>query len=474
MAMAVEPQARVTGEGWKPLAAIVALTLAFQFTNFVFDWNTLSLRDRFTASLELTVGDNSHYFDIAANLLSGKGYMDSDGEMLTVRAGTITYRRMPGSPLLYAVPLALFCRDTGYRITEANTLQVWLFMYGVHLAALCIGGVYLYKLADLFLASRGMAFGAALLYVVWPSNLVFLSPSMARFTAETLVAPLFIWAYYLLHDTRDTVRSRLLAGTVLGFCLLTRVYLVLVLGGLVVLALALRSARFRRNVLVAVFVAGMILLPWPVRNYLVFGDFSLSSQGGIQLWLGNNAEARGSIDGRMYDEGYSRPQDFPLLRQLEQKYPGIIYMQGYDETQAKAILRKEAVDWMVANWRVVPELWLRKLAITLYPANFGTGKEINLLTALVFLLSLPGLGLYLYRCGRGLAPPEFLSLTLPIVSMCLVNVLFFAEYRTRLLMEPFVILFAAYWMQFAARKVPAYVARWRQGSVREWNRCEER
>ncbi|TAJ10890.1 MAG: DUF2079 domain-containing protein [Nitrospirae bacterium] len=472
MAMTAEQQHRATGDDWKPLTAIVVLTLAFQFTNFVFDWNTLSLRDRFTANLELTVGDNTHYFAIAANLLSGKGYMDSDGEMLTVRAKTITYRRMPGSPFLFAIPLALFCRDTGYQITEANALQVWLFMYGVHLAALCLGGVYLYKLADLFLASRGMAFGAALLYVLWPSNLVFLSPSMARFTAETLVAPLFIWSYYLLHDPHGTVRSRLLAGAVLGFCLLSRVYLVLVLAGIVVLALVLRNVQFRRNVLVAVFVAVVILLPWPVRNYLVFGDFSLSSQGGIQLWLGNNAEARGSIDGRMYDEGYSRPQDFPLLRQLEEKYPGLVYMQGYDETQAKAILRKEAVDWIVANWRAVPDLWLRKLAITLYPANFGTGKKINLLTAMVFLLSLPGVGLYLYRCAKGLAPPEFLSLTLPIVCMCLVNVLFFAEYRTRLLMEPFMILFAVYGVHHLIRKAPLHLVRWRQEGLREWKRCE--
>jgi 4-amino-4-deoxy-L-arabinose transferase-like glycosyltransferase len=434
------------GDVWKPLVAVSLLTLAVQFSNFVVDWKALTLRDRFTVNLDLMVGDNTHYFAIATNLLSGNGYVDSTDEMLTVRAGTPTYRRSPGQPLLYAVPLAIFCRATGYQVTEANAVQVWLFLYGLHLAMLCLGGVYFYKLA-LFLADQRWAFLAAALYIIWPSHLVFLSPSLAKFTAETLVEPLLVVAYYLLLKPSDSVGNRILAGVVLGACLLTRVYLVLVLAALIGLSLLIRNAHFRKRVIFAAIVAALILLPWPIRNYLVFGDFSLSSQGGIQLWLGNNAEARGSIDGRMYDEGYNRPQDFPLLRQLEEKYPGIVRMAGYDETQAKDILRKEAVSWMKDHPAALARLWMKKLAITLYPANFGSYNKVNILTAGVFLLFVPGLLLYLRQCAKGQAAPEFLSFTVPVVCLCLVNVLFFAEYRTRLLMEPFMMLFAVYGAQ---------------------------
>lgn len=431
------------GAGAAAILALCLLTVALQATNFVFDWKQLALRPSFTVNYDVVVGDNGHYFGIARSLLLGQGYTDSSPEIMTVRPGEPTYVRTPGMPLLYTLPLFLFCGDTGYEVTEANVSLVWLFLYLVDLSLLCLGAVYFCKLCQLVLADVRLGLLGGFLYVIWPAHLVFLSPSLTKFTPETIVAPLVVLLFYLLLSRRPVVSSGLVGGLVLGFCLLTRVYLVLLPVFLLAASAFVGDRAVRQKIWLVLLVSTVVFLPWPVRNYLVFHDFAPSSQGGILLWFGNNAEARGSIDGRMYDEGLSNPEKFPLLADLERKYPGLVQEHRYSETEAKAILQKEALGWMKANPATVLWLWVRKLAITFYPANFGS-SSINVLTALVFLLFVPGLLLYLFQWSRGAAPGDIAVLTLPILVGCLVNILFFAEYRTRMAMEPFMMLFALY------------------------------
>ena len=38
----------------------------------------------------------------------------------------------------------------------------------------------------------------------------------------------------------------------------------------------------------------LVLTPWLIRNYLVFGEFALTSNGGINLMIGNNAASTGA------------------------------------------------------------------------------------------------------------------------------------------------------------------------------------
>lgn len=419
------------------------LTVLLQATNFVVDWKQLALRPGFTVNYDVVVGDNGHYFGIARNLLLGRGYTDSTPEIMTVRPGEPTYVRAPGMPLLYTLPLLLFCRDTGYEVTEENVSLVWLALFLVNLGLLSLGAVYFGKLCQLVLSDARLGVLGGVLYVVWPSHLVFLSPALTKFTPETIVAPLVVLVCYLLLSRQPAVSSGLVGGLLLGYCLLTRVYLVLLPVVLLAASVFIGDRLMRRRIWLVVLISTLVFLPWPVRNYLVFHDFAPSSQGGILLWFGNNAEARGSIDGRMYDEGLANPEKFPLLAELERKYPGLVQLHRYSETEAKAILQREALAWMKANPASLVRLWARKLAITFYPANFGTSSP-NVLTAGVLVLFVPGLLLYLWHWRRGGAPADFAVLALPILVGCLVNVLFFAEYRTRMVMEPFMILFALY------------------------------
>ena len=437
---------RILGDRGKAITALVLVTLVFQASNFVFDWKGLAVRSQFTVSDVVDTGDNQHYLGLATSLLTGNGFTAPLDE-ITVRQGTPTYYRTPGLPLLYTVPLLLFCQESGYAISASCTSEVWWFLYILNVLFLCIGAVYLYQLGWLLTGHSIISLLGALTYIVWPSNLVFLSHYFAGTTADALVTPHLIWILYVaLNDSRRLVA--VMAGLVLGFCLLTRVYLVILPICFLAFAMWSRKQALKRRLAAIALVSFVVLLPWPVRNYLVFNELSLSSQGGSKLWDGNNALARGSYDGIMVRDGRTYPERFPPYRALNERYPGLLDMSRYDERQAGRIYRQDAIDWMKNNTAVLPWLLWRKLAVTFYPTNYENGNKINVITAGVFVLFVPGFVLGLYHSVTGIRPLETVLLATPILAMCAVTVLFFAEYRFRFVVEPFMILFALYGVHY--------------------------
>lgn len=418
------------------------LTLLVQSSNFIFDWRILSFREHVTVNEVIEAGDNQHYWGLAQNLLSGKGYTAPFDEMMSVKKGLPTYLRSPGLPLIYTVPLSLFCRDSDYELTQPCKREVWLFLYVCNVLLLGLGTVYLHKLSRHLTGHHLLSVCCALVYIVWPSNLVFLSP-YAGTIADVLVTPLLIWILYVTITNKQSTVA-VLAGFVLGFCMLTRVYLVLLPGFFLAAAVLSQGRELRRRLATVAVVSLIVLAPWPLRNYLVFHDFSLSSQGGRHLWLGNNSSARGSYDGVLWREGPMNAQQHPALKVVDDKYPGLIDMSRFDETQASRVLRDEALRWMKGNLPTMSWLLWRKFAVTMFPTNFENGNKVNVLTFAVFLLFVPGCLLFLYHHAKGLAPRESLLVLTPLVCGFAVTLIYYAEYRVRFVMEPFMILFVFY------------------------------
>lgn len=443
-----------------PLPVLIVLTVILQASNFVWDWQNLRFYDHVNIRNNVDLSDNAQYSGIATNLLSGNGYA-APLDAWSMREGVPTYYRSPGVPLIYTIPLLLFSRDSGYRITESNRMTVWVTLYAFQLFLVCLGTVYFYKICQLLLSSPFASLMGTLVYVVWPSNLIYLSAG-AGFYPESIVPPLLIWVSYILHSEKR-IFYQLLAGAILGFCILVRCYLVFVPFFLLLLACLFRNQASFRRLWIAALVAIVVLLPWPMRNYLLFGDFSLGSQGGWNLLIGNNATARGSGDGNIWTAGKWRIQQYPILKDLNEKYPGLLDgSKHYSEREANKIFQREAIDWASANASVLPWLLGRKLAILFFPANF-LSEGISWITAVGFLAFVPGLLLYIARCWNGLESAEFLILTVPILCICLVTLVFYAEYRQRFIMEPFMLLFALYAFRLAADPVDRYInrIRWR-------------
>jgi hypothetical protein len=434
-----------------PVPVLVALTIILHAGNFVWDWPTWSFYDKVTLrTYTVDISDNAEYSGIAMNLLAGKGYSPAF-DIWSMRAGEPTYFRSPALPFLFTVPLSLFARDEGYRITDANRTAIWVPIYLFQLFLVCVGTASFYKLSQIVVNNRLVSAGGTFLYIIWPANLVYLSPSRA-FVPEQIVAPLLLWVSYVVLSRKRNLHY-VFAGIVLGCCLLMRTYLVFMPFAMFVLAGLLRHRVSPRSLLITGTVALLVLLPWPARNYLAFNDFSMGSQGGWTLFIANNPTARGSGDGRIWGGGRwdaDRIAQWAVLSDLNRRYPGLLdRSRDYGERAMNQIFRQEALAWARANPARLAWLVPRKLAIEFYPSVFETGMRISWITAIVFLGFGAGLLLYVVRWSKGRESGEFLLFTIPIACVGIVTAVFYAEYRQRFLIEGFMLLFALYGAQQA-------------------------
>jgi hypothetical protein len=137
---------------------------------------------------------------------------------------------------------------------------------------------------------------ATLAVVFWPNQIAY-----CALLSDTLLFQFLVYASLLV---LITVRRRLMlvpAGFLVGLTTLVRPYGILI----PLLFVMLRTRRERLSRVVQILVIGygaaaVILTPWTLRNYNVFGAFVfISTNGGETLLTGNNPRANGTyVDGQ--------------------------------------------------------------------------------------------------------------------------------------------------------------------------------
>ncbi|UCC45083.1 MAG: glycosyltransferase family 39 protein, partial [Candidatus Zixiibacteriota bacterium] len=197
--------------------------------------------------------------------------------------GEGAYFRAP----LYPYFLAFLAWITSGSILASKILQVLLS-----------GGTawLLYRLAE-HLFNRSTAIIAGRAYALY-GTLVFYETMLL---IPSLFLLLTIWGMYRVVIHRDSAswRTWLITGIIFGLAALSRPNILLVIPFLLLwmyLATSPGTRWLNRVRLPAVMAAGVLLIIAPVtlRNAIVTTDFILiSSQGGINLYLGNNPEADG-------------------------------------------------------------------------------------------------------------------------------------------------------------------------------------
>jgi 4-amino-4-deoxy-L-arabinose transferase-like glycosyltransferase len=221
-------------------------------------------------------GDTPNYLAIADNILSGRGLLLVDSTNLHMRA---TYP--PLYPmLLAAVGLAVPLTFTA--IAAMNTV--------IELACAWL----MTRLGRDLGAGRAGSLAAAL-YIVWPTN-VGMAP-LAR--KEPLIALLVVALLVVLVRAidRGSWRSGIAYGVLAGLLALTQPGL-LFLPALFALAALPRFADRRRwlaMMSLAAACAVLTLLPWWIRNWLLFHRFvPLTAAGGYSLWIGSTPVGDGT------------------------------------------------------------------------------------------------------------------------------------------------------------------------------------
>jgi len=194
-----------------------------------------------------------------------------------------------GDTTYFRAPFYVWCLGVLYALFESSLWVARLFGACAGLATV----VVTYFLARKIYDHRAGLIAAAL-YACLPTPLYF--------EAEILLDPLFTFllatSIFFIVDWLDSanIRSAVLAGLMIGLAALTRPT-ALILLPVIVIVLALRFVGLRRRwkqmALIVAACATLVAITF-VRNLIVAGDpVMISSQGGINLYLGNHEEADG-------------------------------------------------------------------------------------------------------------------------------------------------------------------------------------
>lgn len=152
----------------------------------------------------------------------------------------------------------------------------------------------------LFFAARRigglkLAAVASCLWAVFPNAILLTYESLWETSLSALMGATILWATLRVMELRRP-RAWCAYGLLWGLALMTNAVLLsllpFLLGWMVWQARQL-AKRPPPPVLVAIAVVVVCCIPWTVRNYVVFHSFvPLRSILGLQLWVGNNPEAK--------------------------------------------------------------------------------------------------------------------------------------------------------------------------------------
>jgi 4-amino-4-deoxy-L-arabinose transferase-like glycosyltransferase len=149
------------------------------------------------------------------------------------------------------------------------------------------------------IAGTGIGAGAAWLWAAFPNAIQIPATSMWDASIAAFLAAIILWATVALAESKDRaagVSSWIGYGLLWGLALMTSA----TLAGPLPFLFGWLAQRGRRRggtwltkPVLAIFVAALCCVPWAVRNYRVFRAFvPLRSILGLQLWVGNNPDAR--------------------------------------------------------------------------------------------------------------------------------------------------------------------------------------
>jgi 4-amino-4-deoxy-L-arabinose transferase-like glycosyltransferase len=259
---------------WLPLILLMALGLRIAFL-----WNFAAHNPRQALG---TVPFLFESGNIAYSLATGHGFSSPF--------------RVDTGPTAWMTPVYPLVLAGIFRLFGAYTFSAFIAAAMVNILATTLASIPIYA-AGKRIAGRGTAAGAAWLWAVFPNAIQIPSTSLWDASIAALLAAALLWATLVLAESKGAgVRSWIGYGLLWGGALMTTA----TLGGLLPFLFGWMAYRRQRLGLawvarpaLAVVVAALSCLPWAARNYEVFHAFiPLRSILGLQLWVGNNPDAK--------------------------------------------------------------------------------------------------------------------------------------------------------------------------------------
>jgi hypothetical protein len=160
-------------------------------------------------------------------------------------------------------------------------------------------------------------------------------------------------------------------------------------------------------------------------NYRNSGHFIISTQSGINFFHGHNPIAKGSWNGNIWAE-YSS-----ILNPILSSHISKLKSDEYTESNE---YKKIAFEWIIENPMLEFKLILKKIGIFFFPHNF-LSWDINIITLIMHLSFFVFLIISFKDVNKDI--PFKIFVITPIISILLLNIIFFVEYRWRFYIDGF-------------------------------------
>ncbi len=353
---------------------------------------------------------------------------------------------------LYPYLLAVLYSMTGESLTAVRLLQ----------HAVGIGTILLIYLSAEKLFNRRTAFFASFIAALYGPLLLFANLLLV----ETLKVFFLILSFYCVVSAKEKAGMRwwIAAGVSIGAAMLCRptdmLLLIFVISWIVISPGITPSVKLRSSVMIAAS-ALIIVLPVTIRNYAVSKEFiPVTSNGGLNFYLGNNAKAVGVY----YNvDGLDLAND-PDGRVFLEMTTGRVYTPGeassYWMTESKKFISEYPVDFLkLFGKKLLLFFHYKEIGQLGYNYHFVAKNAVPVLGYLltfiiVFPLSVIGI-ISLRKNWK-----KYILLFGFLAAQILSVVLFFVTDRFRLSSIPFFILFAGVGIDWL-------IAQWKTGLRKE-------
>ena len=304
---------------------------------------------------ELRYGDEYLYYRYAQNILDYGAYVDNDLSPLI--------QRPPGYSALLAVVMFLVSN-------EVFILKL------VNVLALLLSAWFCYKLVGLNSGFyKSLAKKVVLLFILCYPVFVYTSSTLYP---QIVSSAIFLGILFFLYKGKGTPRSIIFSSLFyagLVFMVPSFLFLFFIFIPLIWIK-GKRHLRSRKkqiiNVIMFSLVFGMVILPWTVRNYILFNKIiPISANSGLVLLLGNSKN--------------SHPNGGPTndISEYLQKLP-----KGNNIAENDQALRNMAIKWILDNPTEALFHYVKKVIVHFgYSNNLATKKEESIWKDIVMVLS---------------------------------------------------------------------------------------
>jgi 4-amino-4-deoxy-L-arabinose transferase-like glycosyltransferase len=367
------------------------------------------------------IDDDADYHAIGIALSEGKGFILDNQP---------TAFRPPGYPTFIG-----FC----YWIFGPSPLAV----HCVQAFLDTLTCLFLFLIACKIFNSR-TAFIATCIFAIFPLHILYIP----RISAEIFFTLFFLSSIWLMirpwEESQNLMRI-IIVGLMWGITTLIRpmasVFIIIAVWYFWDRAISIKVNTLRATILIIVF--GLVLLPWMVRNQIRFERFTLTSNFGLNLWIGNHPGANGGNAYPRSDNPLAQEQD-----KFKQSDLGLKLAFDYFKHNIQAypwLLSKKLAHFFSSDYHAMSVLQYRPEWKT-YKSSVLVYRELSLTLWILFHLPYVAvmiLGIIGIICQASTRTRSIRLLISIILIFIFIHLVFYGDARYRVPIIPIFILFAA-------------------------------